>query len=66
LKVDGGDSQVAVAELALIDDQRDAFAGHLDRVGVAERVWRKATPHSCRRGDTPPPLPRRTQTEPRR
>jgi hypothetical protein len=37
-----------LAELALDDDQRDAFAGHLDRVGVAQLMWREATPHSCR------------------
>jgi hypothetical protein len=27
LKVDGGDAEVAVSELASNDDQRDAFAG---------------------------------------
>ena len=31
-----GDAEVAVAELALDDDQWDALVGHLDRVGVAE------------------------------
>jgi hypothetical protein len=36
LQVDGGDAQVAVAELPLDDDQRDALARHLDGVGVAE------------------------------
>jgi hypothetical protein len=47
LGVDGGDAEVVVTELALDDDQRDAFAGHLDRVGVAELVCgakRRSTP----------------------
>jgi hypothetical protein len=35
LQVYGCDPEVAVAELALDDDQRDALAGHLDGVGVA-------------------------------
>ena len=42
LQVDRGDAEVAVAELALDDDQRDAFARHLDGVGVAELVRREA------------------------
>jgi hypothetical protein len=53
LEVDGRDAEVAVAELALDDDQRHAFAGHLDGVGVAELVWREAAPHSCRGGGAP-------------
>jgi hypothetical protein len=36
LQVDGGDAEVAVSELALDNHQRDAFACHLDSVGVAE------------------------------
>jgi hypothetical protein len=36
------------------DDQRDAFAGHLDGVGVTELVWREAAPHAL--------LPRRRCT----
>jgi hypothetical protein len=40
LQVDGGDAEVAVAELALDDDQRDTLARHLDGVGVAELVGR--------------------------
>src|SRR3954465_10758444 len=36
LEVDGGNAEVAVAELALDDDQRHAFARHLDAVGVAK------------------------------
>jgi hypothetical protein len=42
-----------VAELALDDDQRDAFAGHLDGVGVAELVWREAPAHAGRGGGAP-------------
>jgi hypothetical protein len=34
LEVDGGDAEVAVSELALDDDQRYAFSGHFDGVGV--------------------------------
>jgi hypothetical protein len=40
-------------ELALDDDQRDAFAGHLDGVGVPELMWREASLHSRRRRGTP-------------
>ena len=36
LEVDRGDAEVAVAELALNDDERHAFASHLDGVGVAQ------------------------------
>ena len=35
LEVDRGDAEVAMAELALDDDQRYAFASHLDGVGVS-------------------------------
>jgi hypothetical protein len=39
-------AEVAVSELALDDDQRYAFARHLDGVGVAElvRAKRRRTP----------------------
>ena len=40
LEVDGGDAEVAVAELALDDDQRHTFASHLAGVRVAELVRR--------------------------
>ena len=50
LKVDGGDAEVAVPQLALDDDQRYAFAGHLDGVGVAQLVWDEAAPDSRRGG----------------
>ena len=42
LEVDRGDPEVAVSELSLDDDERDAFVGHLDRVGVPELVRGKA------------------------
>jgi hypothetical protein len=35
LQVDRRDAQTALAELAMYDDQRHAFADHLDRVRVA-------------------------------
>jgi hypothetical protein len=35
LQVDRGDAEAGVPELALDDDQRHAFAGHLDGVGVS-------------------------------
>jgi hypothetical protein len=41
-----------VSELALDDDQRDAFAGHLNGVGVTELMRRKPAPHSRRGGGT--------------
>jgi hypothetical protein len=50
LEVDRGDAEIAVAELALDDDQWHAFARHFDRVGVAELVRRESAPHSCRGG----------------
>jgi hypothetical protein len=49
LEVYGRDTQVSVSELALDDDERDAFAGHLNRVGVSELVGREATPHTSGR-----------------
>jgi hypothetical protein len=38
LQVHGRDPEVAVAELALDDDERHAFAGQLDSVRVAKFV----------------------------
>src|SRR5215216_7831485 len=38
LQIDRGDPEVGVPELALDDDQRHAFAGHLDCVRVAQLV----------------------------
>jgi hypothetical protein len=47
LQVDGGDAEVAVAELALDDDERYVFACHFDGVGVPELVGREAPAHPC-------------------
>jgi hypothetical protein len=46
LEVDAGDAEVAVTQLALDDDERHALMSHLDRVGMAELVWREASPHA--------------------
>src|SRR4051812_20352266 len=51
LEVDRGDAEVGVAELALDDDQRHAFAGHFDGVRVAELVRREAPTHPGLAGD---------------
>jgi hypothetical protein len=40
-----------MTEPALDDNQRHALAGHLDGVGVAQLVWREASPHAGRAGD---------------
>src|SRR5215217_4374095 len=47
-RLDGRDPEIAAPELVLDDDQRYAFAGHLDGVGVPKLVWREAATHSCR------------------
>jgi ABC-type thiamine transport system ATPase subunit len=39
-----------VPELALDDEQRDAFARHLDRVGVAQLMGREPASYSCSGG----------------
>jgi hypothetical protein len=39
-----GDPEVRVPGLALDDDERNAFSRHLDRVRVAELMWREAPP----------------------
>jgi hypothetical protein len=44
LEVDAGDAEVGVPELALDNDQRDAFVRHLDRVSMPELVGRKPAP----------------------
>jgi hypothetical protein len=41
--------RIGVPELALDDDQRHALMGHLDGMGVAELVPRKASPHPASR-----------------
>ena len=38
-EIDRGDPEVGVAELSLDHDERDALAGHLNRVRVSELVW---------------------------
>ena len=43
--------KVAVAELALDDDQRHAFAGQLDGMGMPELVGREAPTDAGRDGD---------------
>jgi hypothetical protein len=45
-EIDRRDPQVAVSELALDHDQRHAFVGHLDGMGVAELVRREPSPHT--------------------
>jgi hypothetical protein len=53
LRVDGGDPEARVPELALDDDQRDAFPSHPDGVGVAKPVRARtiaARPPGRRRG----------------
>jgi hypothetical protein len=45
LEVDRGGAEVGVAELALDDVQRHAFAGELERMGVAELVRREPAAH---------------------
>src|SRR3954447_10620288 len=47
LQVVRGDPEVGVAELALDDDQRDTFTGHLDGMCVAKLMWREPTAHAC-------------------
>ena len=44
LEVDRGDPEVRVSELALYDDERDSFVGHLYCVGVPQLVWRESAP----------------------
>jgi hypothetical protein len=50
LKLDRGDAEVAVAELALDDDQRDTLVGHLDGVRGAQLMRREAPPQAGGRG----------------
>jgi hypothetical protein len=42
LQVDAGDAEVGVPELTRNHDERNAFVGHLDRMGVPKLVWREA------------------------
>jgi hypothetical protein len=45
LQVNRGRAEVGVAELALDDVERHAFAGDFDGVGVAQLMRRKTPPH---------------------
>jgi len=45
-QVERRDDEVGVPELSLDHVQRHTLARHFHRVGVAERVWRKAAAHS--------------------
>src|SRR4051812_3399734 len=49
LEVDRGDAEVAVAELALDDDERHALVCHLDGVGVAQLVRCETLANACGR-----------------
>src|SRR3954463_12800013 len=49
VEVDRGDAEVAVAQLALDDDERHALVGHLDGVGVAQLVRRETPANACGR-----------------
>ena len=49
LQVDRGRAEVGVPELALDDVERDALAGELKRVRVAQLVRREPTPDACLR-----------------
>src|SRR4051794_25874950 len=53
LEIDRGDAEIAVAELALNDDQRHAFMGHLDRVGVTQSMGREPSAHAGGRRRAP-------------
>jgi hypothetical protein len=51
LQIDRCHPQVAVAELAFDDDERNPFASHFDGVRVPQLVRGKSAPHTGRRGD---------------
>ena len=53
LEVDRGDAEVAVAELALDDYERHAFASHFDGVGVPQLMWGEPSPDACCDGGAP-------------
>ena len=46
LEVDRGHAEIEVAELTLDDVERDALAGELDRVRVAQLVRRESPAHA--------------------
>jgi hypothetical protein len=51
LQVDGGDSEVGVAELALDHVERHALARHLDGVRVAKLMWGEPPSHPGLQGE---------------
>jgi hypothetical protein len=53
LEVGAGDAEVGVSELALDDRQRDAFACHLDSLGVTKLVRRESSTNTRSRGQSP-------------
>src|SRR5829696_1188123 len=57
LQVDRRDAEVAVAELALDDDQRHAFARQLEGVRMPELVRREAPADASRGGGPAQPRP---------
>ena len=63
LEIGGGDTEVGVAELPLDHIQRNALAGHLDGVGVAQLVRREPTSHP-RLGGEPAQLRARARLRP--
>jgi hypothetical protein len=52
LQMDRGDPKVRVAELALDHDQRHTLARHLNRVRMAQLVWREPAANTGRRSNT--------------
>jgi len=50
LRVDRRDPKIRVAELALNDDEGDAFTGHLDGVRVPRLMRYEPSPHASARG----------------
>jgi hypothetical protein len=49
LQEDRHDAEVAMAEMAVDDDRRHAFIGHLDGVGVAQLSGAKGPAHASPR-----------------
>lgn len=59
LQVHAGDPEVGVPKLTLDHDERNAFVRHLDRMGVAQLVWREPPSHTRRAGSMVQLLARR-------
>jgi hypothetical protein len=64
LQVDAGDPEVGVPKLTLDHDERSAFVRHLDRMGVAQLVWREPPSHTRRAGSMVQLLARRRRLPP--